>query len=53
MAGDLNTKVTISLVDELSGKLDKINTALENIKTTCAPLESAFKASLPPPILWA
>ena len=43
MAGDLNTKVTISLVDELSGKLDKINTALENIKTTCAPLESAFK----------
>lgn len=43
MAGDLNTKVTISLVDELSGKLDKINTALENVKTTCAPLESAFK----------
>ena len=43
MAGDLNTKVTISLVDELSGKLDKINTALENVKSTCAPLESAFK----------
>ncbi|HBM96828.1 TPA: phage tail tape measure protein, partial [bacterium UBP9_UBA11836] len=26
-----------------SGKLDKINTALENVKSTCAPLESAFK----------
>ena len=43
MAGDLNTKVTISLVDELSGKLDKINTALETVKNTCAPLENAFK----------
>lgn len=40
---DLNTKVTISLVDDLSSKLGKISAALEAVKNASSPLENTFK----------
>lgn len=40
---DLNTKVTISLVDNLSSKLGAISAALEAVKNASSPLENSFK----------
>ena len=40
---DLNTKVTISLVDNLSSKLGTISAALETVKNASNPLENTFK----------